>query len=120
MELVFFVEEFFSELANLFPALAAIAVASLVLFLYARRRQIERPAVVSLVSVILSVLAIFAVHLLAAIGVGDLVIGVIGEVLLWVGLGLTVILAWPFVWFVAVLLNRRQLRSKLRDTSAFL
>ena len=116
---LYFVVEFFAAWENLIPAVVMIPVACLLLALFARRRRIGSPLVQSLLASAIAACLIFAAFLLSALGLSRDLMNLAGDPFFWVGLGLSTLLAWPVVWFVAIMLRQGQRRAEVRDTSAF-
>jgi hypothetical protein len=107
VELAIFAAEFVSEPANLMPVAVVAILECFFLLLASIGRAISSPVAHAIVAD-----AIAGVVVLAAgffIWSKELHL-ILPEPLFWVGLGLTLVSAWPILWAFALLLRRLQRR----------
>lgn len=107
MELAIFAAEFVSGPANYVPVLAVVILGGLFLALVSTRQ-----AITSSVSISMSADAFAGMVMLAAaffIWDEELPL-VLPEPLFWVGFALTLAIAWPILWALALVLRRIQRR----------
>ena len=105
MELAIFAAEFVSDPYNYIPVLA-VGISGGVLLVFASTRW----AISSPLSMSLAADAVAGTVLMAAASFfwsEDLSL-IVAEPLFWVGLGLTLAIAWPALWVLALLLGRAQ------------